>query len=241
MNDNLRANQKMFSAFHQNFTAKSTRYLILQKIRNTKNFHYFTILFMNNWCTEKMQKLEYTDPESKTTGIACWSDLVHVYKREPEEIVKQSKLDFTTLCPNNFDKQKVSLALNIFNEKTVAALRLEGREETARFIELVTRMWNMLNIKSVNAGKRLNDPDRYAFTSSDDKRFLFLGRMATTFKVMDVYSASSHSRVMGLTSDTSNALHLTLLGMCNIVNKLLSKGMKYVTLFRHFVTYSQCV
>ena len=175
-----------------------------------------------------MQKLEYTDPETKTTGIACWSDLVHVYKRDSEGIVKQSKLDFTTLYPNNFDEQKVSLALNIFNEKTVAALRLEGREETARFIELVTRMWNMLNIKSVNAGKRLNDPDRYAFTSSDDERFLFLGRMATTFKEMDVYSASSHSRVTGLTSDTSNALHLTLLGMCSIVNKLLSKGMKFV-------------
>ena len=89
-------------------------------------------------------------------------------------------------------------------------------------------MWNMLNIKSVNAGKRLNDPGRYAFTSSDDERFLFLGCMATTFKEMDVYSASSHSRVMGLTSDTSNALHLTLLGMCNIVNKLSSKGMKYI-------------
>ena len=167
-------------------------------------------------------------PRNQNNRYCLLEDLVHVYKRESEGIVKQSKLDFTTSYPNNFDKQKVSLALNIFNEKTVAVLRLEGREETARFIELVTCMWNMLNIKSVNAGKRLNDPDRYAFTSSDDERFLFLGRMATTFKEMDEYSASSHSRVMGLTSDTSNALHSALLGMCNIVNKLLSMGMKYV-------------
>ena len=232
MNDNLRANQKMFSAFHQNFTSKSISHPTKNKEYEELSLLYDPVHLLknirNNWCTEKMQKLEYTDPETKTTGIACWSDLVHVYKRESEGIVKQSKLDFTTLYPNNFDKQKVSLTLNIFNEKTVAALRLEGREETARFIELVTCMWNMLNIKSVNAGKRLNDPGRCAFTSSDDERFLFLGCMATTFKEMNVYSASSHSRVMGLTSDTSNALHLTLLGMCNIVNKLLSKGMKYV-------------
>ena len=123
--------------------------------------------------------------------------------------MKSTGLNFVTLFPNNFEKQKVSLALNIFNEKTVAALRQEKGEETARFIELVVRLWRMLNIKSRKAGKRLNNPDRNPFNSPNDKGFDFLRSLARMVKEMDTYSASSHARVMGLTTDTSSALHIT--------------------------------
>ena len=67
-----------------------------------------------------------------------------------------------------------------------------------------------------------NDPDGISFASSDDERF---ERLAHMLKEMDTYSASSHARVMGLTTDTSNALHL---GICSVVQTLPAKGMKYV-------------
>ena len=118
----------------------------------------------------------------------------------------------------------MSLALNIFNEKTVDALRWEKREETARFIELVVRMWKTLNIKLRKAGKRLNDPDRNPFNSPNDKRFDLLRSLARMFKEMDTYSASSHSRVMGLTTDTSSALHITLSGIYNVVPNIFTEG-----------------
>ena len=51
--------------------------------------------------------------------------------------------------------------------------------------------------------------------------------IATMFKQLDTSSASQHTRVMGLTSDTSNALHMTLNGLTTLIQKLLSK-MSYV-------------
>ena len=86
----------------------------------------------------------------------------------------------------------------------------------------------MLNVKSNEVGQRLNDPDRFPFSTPDDIRFTFLRDLAHMFKEMDTYSASSNTRVMGLTSDTGNALHVTLLGICGLVPKLLDRGMKYV-------------
>ena len=74
-------------------------------------------------------------------------------------------------------------------------------------------MRKMLNIKSRKAGKRLNDPDRNPFNSPNDKRFDFLRSLSRMFTEMDTYSASSHSRVMGLTTDTSSAFHITLNGI----------------------------
>ena len=79
------------------------------------------------------------------------------------------------------------------------------------------------NIKSRKAGKRLNP-----FNSLNDKRFDFLRSLARMFKEMDTYSASSHTRVMGLTTNTSSALHITLNGICNVLQTLLRRGMKYV-------------
>ena len=185
MNDDLKANQKKFSKFHEIFTPKSIS-SVCHPIPNEEHdelfllFHPVHLLknIRNNWCTEKMQKLKYIDPERNKTGIAYRNDRLYIYNLECEGIVKSTGLNFVTLFPNNFEKQKVSLALNIFNEKTVAALKQEKREETVKFIELVVRMWKMLNIKSRKAGKRLNDPDRNPFNSTNDKRFDFLRSLA---------------------------------------------------------------
>ena len=73
----------------------------------------------NIWCTEKLQKLKYTDPKTKEVSIACWKDLIQLYNCECESIVKQTQLNFPSLYPTNFEKQKFSLALRVFNEKTV--------------------------------------------------------------------------------------------------------------------------
>ena len=58
---------------------------------------------------------------------AKWKDLVKIYESEIENDLYLTKLDYTTLHPNNFEKQKVQLVVNVFNEKTVAAL--EGKPE----------------------------------------------------------------------------------------------------------------
>ena len=56
------------------------------------------------------------------------------------------------------------------------------------------------------------------------------------FKEMDTFTASSHTRVMGLTTDISSALQITLNGICNVVQTLLCRGMKYM-LTGHLQSY----
>ena len=64
--------------------------------------------------------------------------------------------------------------MEVFNEKVVAQLEHYGKHDTARFVFLFTRMWKILNIKSPEAGKHLNDPDREKIESKTDSRLDFL-------------------------------------------------------------------
>ena len=234
MNDSLKSNQKMFSLFHQNFESKSIS-SIKHPIENDQYCELFLLYdpvhlvknIRNNWCTEKMKMLKFFDKEKDTVCTASWSDLVNIYKKESEGIVTLTTISYAALYPTNFDKQKVSLALQIFNEKVPPLLRQQGAHETARFVELVMKLWSMLNIRTPSVGIMKNDMNREPFKNIDDARLGFMSDMATMFKQMDTSSASQHTRVMGLTSDTSNALHMTLNGLTTLILKLLSK-MSYV-------------
>ena len=226
MNDNLKSNQNMFSMFHQNFESKSIS-SIKHPIENDQYCELFLLYdpvhlvknIRNNWCTEKMKMLKFFDKEKDTVCTASWLDLVNIYKKESEGIVTVTTISYAALYPTNFDKQKVSLALQIFNEKVPPLLRQQGAHETARFVELVVKLWSMLNIRTPSVGIMKNDMNREPFKNIDDARLGFMSDMATMFKQMDTSSASQHTRVMGLTSDTSNALHQTW-------GQALSKGLK---------------
>lgn len=51
-----------------------------------------------------------------------------------------SKLDYAILYPSNFEKQKVSLAMDAFNKKTVVILELIDKKDTAVLIGAVKRL-----------------------------------------------------------------------------------------------------
>ena len=108
----------------------------------------------------KKTRLSFKDPDSGRIVNAKWKDLVSIYKEEQENSIKRTKLDYKTLYPNNYEKQKVSLVLNVFNETTVAALKQRNYDDTALFVEKILKLWKILNIKSPNDGVRLNDPGR---------------------------------------------------------------------------------
>ena len=130
-----------------------------------------------------MQMLEFRNPKTNEIFTAKWKDLVKIYKVELESDHKQTKLDYTTLCPNNFEKQKVCLVFNVFNEKTVAVLDgKEGMEGTHIFTKQVTCMWNILHTRSSKAANRLNDPECEKFTDHNDPRLDLLLKMATCLR-----------------------------------------------------------
>ena len=145
MSDNLRTNQACFQLYREPFGSEN-----IFSCKHPVSNDEFSMLFLlydpphllknirNNWHTEKMQKLKFPSSEHGTV-LAQWKDLVEIYKSEEHSIVKSTNLDYATLHPTNFEKQKVSLAVNIFNEKTVTALQLSGHKETATFIDEVTK------------------------------------------------------------------------------------------------------
>ena len=143
-----------------------------------------------------------------------WADLIDLYKIESESGLSMTKLTYQTLYPDNFDKQKVPLVQNIFNEKTIAASRMHGYDETSTFLSRVTRMWNILNVKSPDVGVCLNDPDRYTMSDADDSRLQYLLDIADSFAEMDPRKLPNGMRVKMLTADTSEALAMTLRGGC---------------------------
>ena len=140
------------------------------------------------------------------------------YKEQAGHLVKTTKLDYATLYPNNYEKQNVSLVLNVFNEKTVVALEMRECDGAAIFIQKVLKLWNILNVKGPYEGKHLNNPDSYPISDINDERLDFLMLMSTSFKLMD--TSKKGKRIRGLTGDTSNAWHVTLIGLIDLVKSI---------------------
>ena len=190
MNDNLFVNQKMFKMFHEihkSLTLSSVVHPIsnprLPSLHLTYDPTHALQNIRNNWISDKTQTLKFVVPDTNVTITAKCNHLKIIYKKE-RAMIKDTKLDHCSLFPNSFERQKVSLVLNVFNEKTVAASKQNNFDETAIFVEHVNKMWNILNVRSRYTGERLKDTDREPINSIDDPKLDFLFKMATSLKLM---------------------------------------------------------
>ena len=178
-------------------------------------------ILYSRWMTEKMKTLDFTDPSSGQIVSAKWSHLVDIFENEIKHPVKLTKLSYSTLYPTNFEKQKVSLAMNVFNEKTVTALDISNYHGTKMFVEAVTRTWHILNVNTQYDGTRLNDAYRTRGLNVNDERQTCLRNGNFCYEI--------YSRVRNLTADTSRALYLTLNGLVDMMKVFLSaKKFKYL-------------
>ena len=125
--------------------------------------------------------------------------------------IKKTNLNYASLYPNNFEKQNVGFAVNIFNEKTVAVLTEKDCLGARAFVSHITKMWHILNVKSPNAGDLLSDEERQKINDPNDTRHKYLLQLADAFEEMNPRSLPP-PRVNMLTTDTSEALSLTLRG-----------------------------
>ena len=236
MSDNYSVNQSMFSIFYKNYESIgifSVRhpgendkleklYLSYDPVHLLKNIR-------KNWVTEKMQKSKCYDFDNNNIEVlARWGDGIDVYHDENKSLTKNTKLDHQSLWPNNFEKQKVKLVLNVFDDKVATRLIQLNHNQTAIFLQRVIRMWKILNVKSRDKGRNLKDIDQSPIFKKEDPRLEYLSKIATTFKLMD--SSPKGSRVNYLTSDTSDALCVTLNGLVDLTETLLNPGFSYVLL-----------
>ena len=106
----------------------------------------------NRWITEKTQTLKFHDTLRDIT--AKWNDLTPLCKLFCDSARNMTKVNYQALYPERLERQKNPLVVNVFNEKTVVALNIHGYKETSVFVRQITRMWNILNVKSP---KKLNE------------------------------------------------------------------------------------
>ena len=227
MCDDLRANQCTNNMFRHTFGAVDV-FGVNHSVPNPE----FPILYLlhdpthlfknirNNWVTEKMQSLDFVEPYTKKVHLAKWKDLITLYNTEIDSLIKRTNLCYAALYPTNFEKQKVNLVANIFNEKMLAVL---NGKSTQVMVKNVTKMWHILNVKTPSAGKRLNDEDRFPISDENDVQFGFLEEIADCFNLME---SKYTTRVRSL---TRKALHLTLDGLVHMIKMLIrDKEFKYV-------------
>ena len=81
----------------------------------------------NHWITEKPQTLTFLDIDTNEEVFAYWNDLISIYKSEEISYLKLIKLDYRTLYPNNFEKQKVSLVCNVSMKTVCIALEQQKK------------------------------------------------------------------------------------------------------------------
>ncbi|GFO11589.1 developmentally-regulated GTP-binding protein 2 [Plakobranchus ocellatus] len=113
--------------------------------------------------TEKSQIIKVN--HHSVTCTARWSDLCNLFDHEECSLLKLSAHTKQSVRPSNIEKQKVSLALNVFSEKTSAALKTssinnESSHQTAVFIDEVLKLRKIFNCKTPGSCHRLRDPDR---------------------------------------------------------------------------------
>lgn len=131
--DNLICNQNMFSMFHKKYDSAST-YFVQHQIANGKcnelfffkgSFHLLKNIW-NNWCTKKTKQLRCVDAWTGKNTITAWQDFISVYSKELEYVVKQTPVSFAVHYTKYLEKLKVTLALHVFDEITIATLNLKS-------------------------------------------------------------------------------------------------------------------
>uniref|UniRef100_A0A1I8J5H9 Uncharacterized protein n=1 Tax=Macrostomum lignano TaxID=282301 RepID=A0A1I8J5H9_9PLAT len=136
-------------------------------------------------------------------------------------IVRTTRLNPVACRPSPLERQKVSLVLDVFHEKTVAALQLNGYSETADFVERVLNFWTVVNVKSPESHIRLNDIRRAPISSTNSSAIQELLSFAAVVDRMP--GGRGASRPRSLTTETRKAIHQTANGLADLSRHLLMK------------------
>ena len=145
----------------------------------------------NNWYTEKCKSLSL---DGKSVGN--FSDIQALYETEKGSILKSTPLTSSSVYPSRLQLQSVQLVVNVFNDKVVSALRLEGKNETADFVEQVSAWWSVVNVAGKGEDIKFNDPNR-AVQTAESKSLQVALELFQNCK-----SGQGNGRINSLTHDT---------------------------------------
>ncbi len=126
------------------------------------------------------------------------------------------------LNPNHVERQSVAVALHVFSDSAVAALRLNGEGGSADFVKIAVRFWKIFsNALHLN----LTCIER-AVTSSGAWQLGFVDSMTSLAKFM---TPAIKLRQKSLTRDTANALHSTCRRLVDLCKHLFVCDVSFVS------------
>ena len=93
----------------------------------------------NNWITEAQKQLMFTAAGDEM--VACWSGIVRLYEEDRKRPIRMTKLNYNSVYLKPLQRQSVPLVYQVFNDKTVAALKalrclLNPNKGTIFFIQM---------------------------------------------------------------------------------------------------------
>ena len=137
----------------------------------------------NNWLGQSDADNTFVFPDIED-GSICKASLSHLrqlYASEKDNCIKMAPgLSYKALNPSNLERQNVKLVLKLFNEKTITALGIFGNvtgtdtSSTVKFLQLILRLWKVLNVKSTDKGRLKRDTDMNLIRDVGDQNVVFL-------------------------------------------------------------------
>ncbi|KAG8182237.1 hypothetical protein JTE90_024170 [Oedothorax gibbosus] len=144
-------------------------------------------------------------------------------------------LNAKTLYPTSIERQNVLPAVNVFHESNPAALErlaehhprfVYSVDDTATFLRLIKKWWDIMNVSHPNKGKFSRNPDSKPLTTSNSESLTFLSAFVGWVKKWR--DMKQKARQGCLSKQTYFALIQTTSTIVNIANVLLKDGARYV-------------
>ncbi|XP_049269019.1 uncharacterized protein LOC119382267 [Rhipicephalus sanguineus] len=198
----------------------------------------------NNWIRQRNHKQCFYFPEFEQRATserrmisASFGTIVDIYNIEVGQLLRHAyTLSRKALFPTDIEKQNVKLALQVLNETVPPALREIGNkhnlyhvEGTAMFIEIITKWWKVVNVKTPSKGARLRDEFQEPVFSVEDRKIDFLYNFLDWMEEWKKRTKDCDSGT--LTKETHAGLHQTTQGLIEIVRYCLDElKLSYVLL-----------
>lgn len=232
VSDNHSSNVNAFTSLKTRFNSDTKLYFEHPDNHGKRTYMFFdTVHLMKNVRNNLLNGKKFVFPEfsyNKFTlplicpsGYISWTDLHGIYDKDKGlkgNLRKAPKLSYQVLHPGN-NKQSVPLALSIFHETTVAAVKsyCPNREDFSGFLNLINTWWTISNSKQ----RFTPNPLGNAVVLNDNKTNFF---RVFAFWVQEW----SLSPAFTLTKQTSSALIQTLRSQALLIDELLNDGYDFV-------------
>ena len=133
------------------------------------------------------------------------------------------KLNQITVKPTNIQRTSAKLAMNVFHESTVAALKYYAKNgkaefsDTYFFVNYLSNLLKIVNTRTSSVGKRKNDPLKLPISSVNDSRLSQLKEYSYFFETW------KKSMQPGLINETFLAVSNVCHNIHNIIVYLIEK------------------